>query len=212
MLLIALIAVAIQVWSESWFTIVFIDVVVACLSVEVLRRNLPRSVRTAIATNCRRPDGSWSPRRERAENKAVRKLQCDLLVVVVVVLLATNALIWTVDSEVIPLSIGMDAVGSFRLTGWRESLADEVQQFELWGQQQRMSSAEVETRKRILWQCWPAFILIGLGWMALAFSIVQAAYFFAIKELADSIRNRAEQYRTLDVSRAQSAHFAGLRI
>ncbi len=201
----ALVAVLLQLWSKSWLTIVIIDVVVAVSSIELLKRNLPNAIQKSLVANCKRANGSWSSRRARAEAKAVRKLQLDLLLVLSLVLLSMNAIVWFVDTEVVPLSVGWNAVGSFQLSeqAWKDNLRDEEEQFDLWGERNRLSPSDLRDRKQMLWHYWPAVVAVGLGWIAVAFAIIKGAYFLSLKELSDSIQHRTQQYKMLDLSQIE---------
>lgn len=178
------------------------------LVVELLAHNLPTAIRSGITANCRRPDGSWSIRRERVEANAVTKLRNDLLIVITMLVLTSHGMIWLVDTEVIPLSIGSAALSKLQPSAdeWRANLDDEQEQYGRWLQNKGFSQEAIHTRMEMLWEFWPGVMVIGLGWTGLVFSVVRGVYFRGLHDLYDSIQFRRLQYqlRDLDVAVDQS--------
>lgn len=187
-------------WATSSFMLAIVPSVVLFLFIEVLSRNLPMAMRESMTQNCRRSDGSWSVRREKAEASAVTQFRRHMLVSVTIVLLLSYALVWFVHTEVIPLSIGIDALSKFESPSqaWRENLEPEEQELDSWAREQGISSEEMQDRKQLLWAAWPAVIAIGIGWMIIVATIIRTAYFRGLKELSESIVLRQRNYQLHD--------------
>ena len=102
MLVTALIALLIQ--PGSWTAIAFIELVVAYFVLQMFTTNLPTAIRRAMDRNCVRADGSYSSGRAAEERAAVGRLKNKVLFAVILVLIPTNALLWYVHHEGVPLS------------------------------------------------------------------------------------------------------------
>lgn len=203
MLLTGLVA-ALSCWNNWLLAVAIIEVVAVYVCTEVLTSNLPRTIQKSVASNCNRPDGSRSARRSCHEEKAMGRLRGELIIAFIIVMLASNAVLWFVNTEVIPISVGFDAIGSFRFSeqAWKRELKWEEQQFEEWGRERRFLPSELQSRKRMLWRFWPVAILAALGWIAIAFSIIKNTYFHAFNDFAGSAEFRRVQNRQRDISKA----------
>ena len=204
MVLTALVAALIR-WKHLLVTIAIIELIVVYVCVEVLVTQLPRTISKSIERNCRRSDGSRSARRARAEQRAVSQLRSELVLAFAIVVLPTNALLWLLNSEVIPISVGVSAISSFRFSEatWKEELSTEERELEEWGRRKQISPSSIESRKRTLWRYWPLLVIAGFTWCAVAAAIIKSAYFHALKDLAASIEYRRQQNKLVDLSRTE---------
>lgn len=186
--------------GESWLTLILIEATIVFVSIEVLVGNLPRMIHKILDSNCRRRDGSWSKRREQIELKAVKHLRWDLGVVIVMILAPTTFMIWIVDREVVPLSIGVDAMLSFAPSNakWKAELVDEEIRFDKW-KKNTGNRMNAETHKRAIWQCWPLLLLAGVGWLAACCAVLKMTYLGMLKEMLSKARLRREQYMLYDL-------------
>lgn len=204
MALTALVAALIR-WKHVMVTVAIIELIVAYVCVEVLATQLPSTITKSIEENGRRPDGSKSVRRTRAEQKAIGRLRGELVLALLIIALPTNALLWLVNSEVMPISVGVSAASSFRFSGeaWKKELPAEERAFEGWGRQKRLSPSSIASRKRMLWRYWPLVVFAGFVWLAISLAIIKSTYFNALKDLAASIEYRRQQNRLIDLSRVK---------
>ena len=137
-------------WGNLSVAIVGALAVVIWLLVELLSRNLPKSIRSAQTANCRRRNGTWSIARERAEARAVGKLKGELLLAVIVVVLPTIAVVWFIDSEVIPISMGIDAMSVFEmpLPAWQKKSGARPERIYFFAQKQRtLGGVDIQQNK-----------------------------------------------------------------
>ena len=191
---------ALLILPGSWATIAIIELVVVYIVVTTLATRIPAAIRKGMERNCKRSDGSLSPGRVSAELAAVRKLKSDLLFTVLLLLIPTNILLWYVHNEVVPLSLGLDAIASFRVDEdeWKSGLADEEQDFDRWAKSKGVFPTTRENHKRLLWRLWPMLIIAGLVWVVIAFRVLAFAYQHSLKELQTSINIRAQHYGIRD--------------
>ncbi len=105
-------------------TVILTGILVVILCTELLVRNLPESIRASMEANCRRLDGSLSRNRQRIERKATNELRRNLAIAFLFVLTPVSCLIYWTHANIIPFSIGRDALISFRVSEekWKESL------------------------------------------------------------------------------------------
>ena len=202
LLLLTLVAVATR---PGWFVTIFlIESIAVFFCAEVLVHNLPKAIQRSIQDNGRRADGTKSSRRARIEEKAVRKVARDIVFALVLVLVPTNLLLWYVNSEVIPLSIGFDAIASMRSSEaeWKENLRDEERELDRWAESRRLSTADLSQRKQTLWRSWPLILVGAVVWGGVSFSAFAVAYWHSLRELKASIEYRAEKYALLDLHSA----------
>ena len=145
-----------------------------------------------------------SARRARIEEKAVQKVRLDVLFALLLILLPNNLLLWYVNSEVIPLSIGFDAMASIRSSDarWKDNLRDEEQDLDRWAESRSLSPSDLKQRKQMLWRYWPLILVGGVIWIAVSFSAFALAYWHSLRELKSSIEYRAEKYALLDLHSA----------
>lgn len=184
-------------------TVVIGQAIAVFLLIELLSRNLPRSIRSAQTTNCRRRDGSWSIARERAEALSVGKLKGELLFAVAIVVVPTNALLWMIHTESVPLDVASAVVGVSWLSpqDMDAGLETVMLGFGAWGKENGLSAEEIDSRTRVLRRSGPAFVLAGIVWMAVVFSSMKSAYFRALKDLSDSVQLRRWQHHMRDLNR-----------
>jgi hypothetical protein len=107
-----------MLWRQWWVTVALIETVAVMVSLEVLEQNLPRAIRSSMNANCRRSDGSWSRRRERAERKAVQRLRQDLLGAFLIVLVPSHELFWLLHKASLPPEFTAIAVASWMMIGF----------------------------------------------------------------------------------------------
>ena len=189
-----------------WKALAILQFVAFFILVEALVRNQPTSIQYRIKANYIRKDGSKSQRRKRAEMRAIQKLRRDLYTVVGIAFVVINVMILVIHDEVIPLSIGLDAITSFSASEqtWKENLRDEEQQFDRWSEMNHKSPEEIETHKRVIWASWPFIVMAFLAVFAACFVFIKAAYVQSLKELSDSIDQRALRYAHLDSQRKRA--------
>lgn len=179
-------------------TIAVIEIVFCYFVIEVLMRNLPRGIEKSIRFNSKRQNGSWSSRRAQIEREAVLKVRRDLSITLATIVLVTNAMVWMFNSEVIPISIGMNVLSEVGSTEFRANIESEEARFEKWAW--RKSISDVDGRKRILAQFWPYILACVLMWFVGCFLILKASYFYSLRQLADSIEHRRALYRWRDLT------------
>lgn len=194
---------AVFVGISTLFLPVLIEAVAVLACVELLMRNLPSTIRAAIAENTRRLDGTWSRRRERIEKRAQHKLRWNLIVVFVLLLVPGHVLLYGIHTYVIPLPVGLDAVAAFRLplADWKQSLRDDgiEGRYEKW--QDAPNGADTRTMKQLLWRSWPLVVGSCAVWIGLSFLALKSIYIAALRELAAEIQSRSEQYKLHDLAR-----------
>ena len=192
--------VALLVHPASWATILFIEFVATYFVIQTLAGNLPTTIRAGLERNCVRKDGSFSQNRAMRERKAVRQLKKDLYFALFLILIPSNALLWFVHHEVIPLPLGMDAMAAFRVSEseWKSGLSDVEKDLQRWHESKNTNPTDREKHKRLLWKSWPLVLVGGLAWILLACRFLAAAYDRALKDLQSTILIRAQQYAIRD--------------
>jgi hypothetical protein len=186
-------------FGASWITLLaFVLTIIFVLS-ELLVSNLPRLLCSELKKNCIRMDGTWSRRRERLELQAVNKVRWDVRVVFLLVLIPTAAMLWLVDQEIAPISIGIDAIASFQGSpeAWKANLASEESQFEQWSAS-KSNGVNTENHKRLLWQYWPLLILGTTMWIGLCWHLIKSSYVRQLKLLSQGIGERRWEYVLAD--------------
>lgn len=211
LVIVALCAIAIS--PVTFVTWLLIELLLVFLFVRLLIGNLPFAIRKAQMHNCVRADGTWSDRREAIEDRELSRLYNNMFGACLLLLIPTHALIWYVDSEVIPISIGFDALMSWagNETDWKANLDDEQREMGRWWKRRSLSAESLEDHKQFLWDYWPA-ILTGFAiWMAIGFTYLWKTYYQSLKELEHSIFDRAQQYRLCDFARFEQPASVRLR-
>lgn len=203
--------VAALVVGNSLVTLVVCEVIAVYAFVRMLTANLPSAIRDAIDANCRRLDGSWSSRREAIERKAQRSLFKNVLILVLFIIVPSNVFVLFVNEEVFPLSVGIGAMSNFRASPgeWKASLRNEEIDLERWGRQRNLSRASIETRKRAIWHSWPLFVSGGFAWVIFCFILFNGTYDRALRDLADAVELRAEEYAVHDLIKLSRRERAG---
>lgn len=201
--LVTVIAMSIAI-PYKWFTICLIEFFAILYVAHVLSHNLPSALRRAKRDNCRRADGSWSRRREKIERESVADFRAEMVTALLFLALPLNVLAWVVHTEVIPIDVGISAVTSFDISTekWKQNLGDEEKRFD--GFFGNRGPAEVESRKRFLWNAWP--LVVGGLFAAFVGAVIflKNAYAHSLRELAKSIQYRHEQYRFREAHEALS--------
>ena len=203
-----------KLWSNVLFLLVFMEAVAVLGCVEILMRNLPSAIRASIARNTRRLDGTRSRRRERVEKRAQQKLRRSLLFVILLIVAPGNLLLYSVHAYVIPLPIGLDAVAAFSTTpaNWKQSLRDDgiEQRYDKWHKHRpgALNATDTSTMKQFLWQNWPFVLAICAAWIWLSLFVLKSLYIAALREFAEEIRSRSEQYKIHDLARSSTREAA----
>lgn len=177
-------------------SILFIELIVFSCCIEVLVRNVPRSIHRTQRANCHRDDGTWSSRRARIEEVSRERVRVDLMKAFVIVAIASNIAGLFIHAEVIPLPVAIEAMSSFRLdqSKWKSELRDDEVRLGNW-MQRKGSPVQATKRKRMLWNSWPLFVAGAALWVSCCCVFVAFAYRHSVSELAASVKFRAEQYR-----------------
>ncbi len=171
---------------------------------EVLTLSMPRSIWNRLVSNCVRGDGSWSPGRTSLERKSLSKFRLNLVFVMMMCVLPSLFALWVFNREVIPIGIGVDALGSMSADAdqWKSNLRAQEQHFERWQKSSLFASGvDVHQHKRALWDVWPFLFAGGILWCILMFTVVAKYYIYCIHKLKESVYSRANDYRWRDLSR-----------
>ena len=200
-LVMTIIAIALAI-SATWFTLALIQLIAIFSCVEVVCRNLPRSIRRVRNANCRRADRTWSSRRARIEQKSSDRLRLAVFQVLVVAIVPLNVLVWIVHTELIPVPIAIEAISSFEAptSAWKENLAPTEQRYDRTVGISAVPNAEA--RKRMLWNGWPILVLVGLVALCMAIAFTRYALLHVIQRYADKVHFRRQQYEFTDGARA----------
>ena len=187
----------------AWFSIFLFELVVVYVISEFLVGHLPSQIQDQLQRNCVRMDGSWSKQRERYEDKSVNKLRWDIRVTFLLVMIPTTLVVWLIDREVAPLSIGLSAASDISVSGeqWKSNLKDEEHEFDLWAKRS-LGNYDASRHKRFLWEAWPCMAMIGVGWLAASGLVIQRMYIYQLKDLVKGIETRKWEYTLLDRSRS----------
>lgn len=188
-------------------TWLLIELLLIFVFVRLLIGNVPFALRRAQMHNCVRADGSWSENREAVENSELSRLSNNMYGACLLLLIPTHLLIWYVNSEVIPISVGIDAMASWAVSesDWKANLRDEQRELGRWWKRRSLSTGALENHKQFLWNYWPAMLLGFASWIALGFSYLWKTYYQSLKELEHSIYERAQQYRLRDFARLEQS-------
>ncbi len=192
------------VFGESWFTLFVFELAVVYLISEILVTSLPSKLHDELTRNCIRVDGSWSNRRERLESNAVNKLRWDIRVVLALILIPTTLLVWVVDQEVIPLSLGVDALitaGTAKDLN-RGAMRKEESQFDSW-KQSKSGIIETEAQKRFLWRYWPVGVVAAVLWVGFCWTLLKSSYVQQLKTLDRGLHERRWEYTLQDRARSR---------
>ena len=187
--------------------VISIEVLLVIVCSELLVRNLPESIEASMAANCRRLDGTWSRNRQHIERKARKELRRNLVAALLFVLAPTSFLVYWVHTNIIPLSIGRDALFAMRRSQeeWKDSLRTDGTEadFDRWQQAEAgvHSYENARWRKRLLWRSWPVVAGIMLIWCVVSFVVVKSVYLSSLRGLARAIEYRSQRYFYRDLSR-----------
>ena len=175
-------------------TIFVIELIVFCVVVEALVRNIPSALVQAQRRNCVRHDGSWSRGRHRRERKSRVRLRREMQKACLLVIVFTNVLMGLLHFEVIPLPLALKAATSVKLSPdeWKSELQEEAREFDKWLSPATANTAKA--RKQQLWLGWPLLAGAGIAWCLGAGAYIAYAYADALRRLAASINYRAQQY------------------
>lgn len=166
--------------------------------------------------NAIRLDGSISDRRAAIERTAVNGMRRNLYITMLMVLLPANMLAYVVHTEIIPLSLGMDAMLTFRVSddAWKASLKDSgvEDSYDRWQTNQSgpIASSDLRERKSLVWKAWPLVCATGAGWLLLSAITVKHIFVGSVRQLAKDVEYRAEQYVTRDITRFVDRELAAL--
>lgn len=196
---VAIVAIALR--PGAVITLLLIEGLAVVAAATILVRNLPVAIRRKIEANCRRSDGTRSRRREYIERLALRKVTRDVCLLLVLILLPTNAAIWYVNAEVIPISIGTNALVTMGFHGDATKLHDEEHAFDRWWYSNHIAG-DLGARKRLLMHAWPLVLIGGVIWLGVSFAIFSAAYFRVLQDLLSSIEYRHQKYVLHDLHRS----------
>ena len=189
--------------------LVLFEVMCVFAGVECLMRNLPRSIEKACEENSVRADGSWSRRRAKEEQKSRTKLRLHLWLLFALCLTPGNILLFGIHTFVVPVSIGFDAMSSFRSSpnNWKDQLrAGGIEsRFDAWYNRHGYRHVPSSQMKRTLWSTWPAFFVVVLTWIAVCWLTFKRSYFSALQTYASEIKRRSDQYMAVDVARYHDA-------
>lgn len=184
-ILVATLFVAILLgFYQYWLVVVLvIEIALLFVSVELLVRQLPASVKKALWNNCRRADGSLSTRRQGLEQNAVRKLRSEVWMVFLLVVLPLNVLLWFAFSDwtkstsaLANMSIGKDE------SAWQSS------HFQLMA------------------------IGLAVVWVAIAALIVRSGYRYFVRRFAIELQQRTQQNMFRDLHLASMNPNANLQM
>lgn len=200
----ALFVGSITILGNHLITWVLFSTTAIWLMAELLTVSIPKSIVELQFKNCIRLDGSWSNGREMIERLSVRKFRRSIATILFMLGMPTLFGLWITNREVIPLSIGVDAVTSIR--GSQESLKanldDEVKEFDRWHRESskaKLFSADVQ--KRFLWKSWPLFFIVAGVWMSIVATVISRCYLSGLKEYRQNVMSRGKDYYWRDMSR-----------
>lgn len=211
LLAVGLAAWRIGLWDNGLFLLFVIEAVAVLACVELLIRNMPKTIQASIAKNTKRLDGTRSRHRERVEKRALQKLRWDLLVVLLLIAAPGNLLLFAIHAYVIPLPIGLDAVAVFSTTpgDWKQSLRDDgiERRYTNWHKQKsgRLNATGTNAMKQFVWRGWPFIVGMCVVWFVVSLLVLKSVYIAALREFAEQIESRAVQYRIRDLARSQPA-------
>lgn len=171
---------------------------------ELLTISIPKSIVELQFKNCIRMDGSWSNGREAIERRSVGKFRYSIATILFMLAFPTLFGLWITNREIIPLSIGFDAVTS--ISGSREdskaNLVDEGKAFDRWhGDLSSSRRFSADDHKRFLWDSMPVFFVIAGVWALVVATIISRCYLTGLKELRKNVLSRGEDYYWRDMSR-----------
>jgi hypothetical protein len=208
-MLVCITAIAALFFMQQMSVVFFVFAVEAVLiffGVELLHRHMPVKLREARSDNCLRIDGSYSPRRNAHERRALQKVRTDLWAVLLLIVLTGNWLVFFIHSEVIPIPVAFQAVEAFDIDSqaWKQKLRD--QRVDLAYEQWTVSKVPtdrqtVESNQMLLWYSWPLVILVVAVWAIGSASFLSRAYLTIVREYASGIAARAELNLNRDITR-----------
>jgi len=186
-------------FGESWLSLIVFELVVVYICGEVLVANLPAKLRDDIRLNCIRMDGTLSTKRQSLEKTALAKLRWDIRIVLLLVFAPTTMLIWIIDREVVPVTIGFDALVDIRRTAATgdEDLTSTKSSFEKW-KTSNSNGLSVDEHKALLKQVWILLVIGAIVWLATCWFLVRSSYIRQLKEFANRIQTRRQEYSLYD--------------
>jgi hypothetical protein len=185
--------------DRTWLIVLTAGIAAIYLMSYFVTRNLPSGITAMMEANTIRLDGSTSQRRFDIEKRSASKLRHGLFVIFLIALFPTVFLLWIVNTEVIPLSIGFNSVKEMAVStdGSNGTLRLQEAAFDSWKSKVKLSP-DSETHKKLLKTYWPAIVAAAIAWLMFCAVCVRSAYFQMLKDLKDSVQRRAEGYKHID--------------
>ena len=183
--------------------------IIVSLIVEFLIAFMPSSLRRLASANRRRRDGTFSPRRDAYENRAIVRLRKDLYAILLTMCGGFAALLLVVHLFVFPLDILAGGVSSFSpdKNEFRASLKEknlDRRLEERWTSTFGLSAETSERTAREVWRRWPIFAA-GAALLLYAFgATLKWGYMRALRDYARSLNARRQQYQMRDLARGES--------
>ncbi len=210
-ILLIITAIAALFLMKQMSAIFFVFIVEGILifgAVELLHRCMPEELHAARRDNCLRIDGSFSPRRNVHERRALNKVRMDLLAAFLFIALSGNWLAFFLHSEIIPFPVAFKAAEAFDFNSqaWKQNLRDQRvdDAFEQWSVSKVPVNHEtVESQQRLLWYSWPFVILVVAGWAVGSAIFISRVYLMIVRDYALGMAARAELNLNRDIARLQ---------
>ncbi len=183
-----------------WF-----DVSILVVTGVLLLVTFPKRICHAIRKNCQRLNGSISKRRKTLEQVHFMDFMAGVLVVVLLLLLAFNAIVYIVHTRVVPLPLAADAFQQFDWDKhtWRANLVDPAAgdiagQFADW-----QESGSVRARFNLfgLVTTWPVLVLFGILVGSGMLISLGRVYISCLTNYERAVHRRYQEYFAHDMKR-----------
>ncbi len=191
--------------SDFWLikAFVFCDLAFIAFALALILYSFPKRIRTAIAKNSVRLDGTRSARRLRQEKSEFQLLMINTLVVLLVGLVLANVVVFVVHREVIPLPIVVASMEQFHVDGyiWANRLLDPAQgnishRYDEW-----LATKNMEHQVRIenVIYMFPVTVVFGCLFVLGTGFCLARLYIRSLAQFEKNIQRRHREYLNYDM-------------
>jgi len=198
-----------------WLRLVFAEVVLMVVAVELLTYYMPPNLLSESGANCFRLDGSFSRQRQSRELRALRTVRSDLWAAFLVVGFVATGGVAAIHEYVFPLPLVSEVVDAAvdGSTDFKTALRDRQvdHQFFQWARgSSRRPNAQIHQHMDLLWLTWPVLGFVAIVGLAGCVVVIRYAYLRSLSEFRTGVAKRANEYLNVDTARLQdSSSFRG---
>jgi len=171
--------------------------------------SLPMRISRVALQNCKRLDGTWSPKRTLKESQKLADLFGAVLLALVCAVTITGTALFMVNSYIIPIPIAFNIFSVFDVdvVQWEANieegdLGDVGAQYEQWSQEQGFSSESARFWQDFLWEYWPSLTLWALVLAGLFYWFMGKFYVTTLVRYSEHVLKRQKAYQAWDMRKA----------